>query len=416
MSKATLTTLETQNTQTAKELLVDLLQRASQKQASSSRPPMINLYDRSNLESCPWPQSVDGQYAKAFLTPLIKEGVKAYIDNIQTDLRVLVCDDVVLPVTINEAEYDNSYVCSPYSYYISYAKESLDHLVSGWLKSAFSGLLWGMAKILKRCGVNKVVIVNNWMVSTNLFPQLEPEQIERIASFLQQQFPSHAIIFQSVDSQTNPICYQTLNQVGFDYIASRQIYVLDPPHQALLFDSRLFKSDLKLLNQSGYEIVDAEHLSEKDIPRLLTFYRDLYIQKYSALVPQFNENYLRLVLSHKLLKFKALKKDGRIDGVIGYVERNHMMFCPFLGYDRTLPKEVSLYRLLSTVLMREAYENHLVFHLSAGASSSKKMRKAVGYMEYIAVYHQHLKLKNRIPWLALKKVCNSIGLNYMQKY
>ncbi len=409
------TTLEAQNTQTAKQLLAHLLERPSAKQTPSKPLPLLELYDHSNLADCPWPQNADGQYAKAFLTPLIKQGVKAYIENVQTDLRVLVCDDVVLPVTINEAEYDNSYVCSPYSYYISYAKESLDHLVSGWLKNAFSGLLWGMAKLLKRCGVNKVVIVNNWMVSTNLYPQLEPKQIERIASFLQSKFPSHAIIFQSVDAQTNPVCYQTLNQVGFDYIASRQIYVLDP-RQTSLFDSRLFKSDLKLLNQSGYEIIDAEQLTDQDIPRLIGFYRDLYVQKYSSLIPQFNENFLRLALLNQSLTFKALRKDGRIDGVIGYVTRNQMMFCPFFGYDRTLSKEISLYRLLSTMLMLEAYERQLVFHLSAGASASKKMRKAVGGIEYIAVYHQHLKMKNRLPWLALKKVCNSIGINYMEKY
>lgn len=188
------------------------------------------------------------------------------------------------------------------------------------------------------------------------------------------------------------------------------------PRQTSLLDSRLFKSDLKLLNQSGYEIIDAEQISDQDVPRLIGFYRDLYVQKYSSLIPQFNENFLRLALLHNSLTFKALRKEGRIDGVIGYVTRNQTMFCPFFGYDHTLSKEISLYRLLSTVLMLEAHERQLVFHLSAGSSASKKMRKAVGSIEYIAVYHQHLKTKNRLPWLALKKVCNSIGINYMEKY
>ena len=84
----------------------------------------MELYDVHNLDSCPWPKTPEGQYVKEFLSPLIQKGVNAFIDNIRTDLRVLVWDDLVLPVTINQTEYENSYVCSPYSYYVSYAKES----------------------------------------------------------------------------------------------------------------------------------------------------------------------------------------------------------------------------------------------------------------------------------------------------
>jgi hypothetical protein len=391
------------------------LRKIHHRQRSESQNRTIKIYDAHSIETCPWPQSVEGQYAKKLLTPLIKNRVTPYISNVCTDLRVLIWDQLVLPITINDAEYDNSYVCSPYSYYISYAKESLSFLTNNGVYHAFNALLWGVAKIFKRYDLNKVVVVNNWLYSTNLYPPLQPEQLTTIVQFLQERFPDYAIVFRSVDSDTNPICYQTLQQIGFEYIASRQIFFIDP-HHSTLFESRLFKNDLKLLKNSGYEIIDGDQLTEDDISRVLYLYQDLYIQKYSDLNPQFTEEYLRLLLKHHLMHFKGLKKDGRLDGIVGYVQRNGKMFCPFFGYDRSLPKETAMYRLLSTMLMLEAYDRHLLFHQSSGASTFKMIRKAHASIEYIAVSYRHLHMKRQFPWVILKKLCNSLGIMYMKRY
>ncbi len=379
-------------------------------------PEKIALYDRYNLDACPWPQTPDGQYAQKFLTPLIQRGVSKYIENVQTDMRVLVMGDLVLPITINEAEYENSYVCSPYSYFISYARESLDFLSQAWLYHIINALLVGMGKVLRKLHINKVVVVNNWLYSTNLYPQIQSSQIARIAEFLEHAFPDHAIIFRCVDPYINPICFQTLQQMmRLEFIAMRQIFFLDPQDSSLL-ESRIFKSDRKLLKNSGYEIVDGEQLTECEIPRLLELYRDLYIQKYSSLNPNFNEEYIRLVLEQKLLKFKVLKKDGRIDGAVGYVQRNGKMYCPFFGYDSQVPKEIALYRLLSTILMLEAYQCSLFFHQSSGASTFKKIRKAHHCIEYMAVSYKHLKFSRHFPWQILKALYNSLGAIYMKRY
>ena len=376
----------------------------------------IALYDAHHLEHCPWDQTLNGHYAKAFLTPLIKTGVSQYIENIQTDLRALVIDEWILPVTINQAEYENSYVCSPYSYYISYAKNSLDLFLSqAWLRHSINGVLAGLGKILRQLEINKVVMVNNWLYSTNLYPQLQPQQLTRIVHFLQQLFPDYAIIFRSVDPYTNPVCYQTLQQMGFEYIATRQIFFIDP-HASSFFESRLFKSDLKLLKNSEYEVIEGEQLTENDIPRLLELYRDVYIDKYSGLNPKFNSNFLRLALEEQLWTFKALKREGQIDGIIGYMQCDGKMYCPFFGYDRHVPKEKGLYRLLSTVLILEAYDRHLFFHQSAGASMFKKIRKAHSCIEYTAVFYKHLKIQRHIPWLILKNLYNSLGIIYMKRY
>lgn len=79
----------------------------------------ISLYNASNIDSLSWPNNPEGEYAQKFLMPLIKNGVHHYIENVETNLHILKIGDLILPITINDAEYQNSYVCSPYTQYIS---------------------------------------------------------------------------------------------------------------------------------------------------------------------------------------------------------------------------------------------------------------------------------------------------------
>ena len=373
------------------------------------------LFDAHNLGSCRWPETADGRYAEAFLTPLIEKGVSHYIENVRTDLLVLAIDGIVLPVTVNEGEYDNSYVCSPYSFFISYARESLDFIPQPWLRQSIRMFLDALGKRMQGFELNKAAAVNNWFFSTNLYPPMEERQVISAVHTLQDAFPEHAIVFRCVDPFTNPVCYRILPQLGFEMIATRQIYFLDT-NDTSFFSSRLFKSDLKLLKNSGYEIIGDGEIKEEEIPRLLELYRDLYLDKYSTLNPNYSEEFVRLALKQNLLQFIALKKEGRIDAVAGFVERDGKMYCPFFGYDSKMPQEIGLYRILSTALMLEAKERKLFFHQSSGASMYKKIRKAKGAVEYTAVYYKHLKIQRHLPWMMLKNLYNTAGIVFMKRY
>ncbi|MEL7266894.1 MAG: hypothetical protein AAFP69_19075, partial [Planctomycetota bacterium] len=52
------------------------------------------------------------------------------IPNVHTKTALLRAGDSVLPVTINDVQHDNSWVCSPYTAAISYAGEETRHLRS----------------------------------------------------------------------------------------------------------------------------------------------------------------------------------------------------------------------------------------------------------------------------------------------
>lgn len=92
------------------------------------------------------------------------------VANIRTTIRLLRVDDVVLPVTINEHDFENAWVCSPFNATITYPLDELKHIDSHVLRSVMAGLVHTAAPILKFAQINHVVCVNNWLLSTNLYP------------------------------------------------------------------------------------------------------------------------------------------------------------------------------------------------------------------------------------------------------
>ncbi|MED1795188.1 hypothetical protein P4V54_21170 [Brevibacillus nitrificans] len=93
----------------------------------------VRRYDQGTLQEVPWEQMKDGAYVKAYLSACLMDGAERYVKNVRTKMEALAFDDIVLPVTINETEYENSYVCSPYTHYITYAKEELRMPMLEWI-------------------------------------------------------------------------------------------------------------------------------------------------------------------------------------------------------------------------------------------------------------------------------------------
>lgn len=375
----------------------------------------VKLYTSDTIDSLPWPDTEDGRYAKKYLVPFIKNGPKHYIDNIETTVMALTVDDIVLPVTFNDAEYDNSHVCSPYSHYISTAFEKLDEIPSRPAKWLLKFILSGLQTILKKGKINRVIAVNNWLLSTNLYANISQQQIEAITKTLTALYPLHAITFRSVHSFPIAAIGHLFEQNNYDLIAHREVYFTDTTKNEA-FRSRMFKSDLKVLESTDYEIITEQDITPQDIPRLVYLYRALYLTKYSKFNPHINDNFIDLVLKNKLFSFIALKKNGQIDALVGYYCRNGTMTSPLFGYDTSKPQSDGLYRLISTLLILEAKNKKMLLNHSAGAGSYKKLRRAQATIEYLAVYNKHLPFSQKMPWVFLHQAMNTLGIPIMQRY
>ncbi len=376
----------------------------------------IQLYNKDVLPDLQWPQTPDAEYARSYLTPMIQDGVSPYIVNCDTEMMVLAVDDLVLPVTINHAEYENSYVCSPYTHYIRYAAEELRNLENPIMRHNLYATLAGMGAVMRAGRLNKVVHVNNWLLSTNLYPPMTLEQIQTITHFLCERFPDHAIVFRSINSHVSHNHVPHFENTGYRMIASRQVYVLDTTDPAK-FQSRQFRQDYKLWKKSDYKVVDGDQLSESDAKRIVELYTLLYLDKYSMLNPQFTSKFIVLAMKNKLLNIKVLVNTaGRIDAVLGTFIRNGVMTTPLYGYDTRLPVKLGLYRMLSTILTTEARSRQVLLNRSSGAAQFKRLRSADPAIEYSAVFDEHLPRLRRIPWIGLEQLINRVGKTLLEKY
>lgn len=374
------------------------------------------LYDRNDIDRLVWPNTDAGQFAKRYLLPLIKNGPNRFIDNINAEMQVLQIDNHVLPILIVDDHYENSYVCSPYGHYVSLALDKLYIFKKPLIRKAAEVTLKILGKMLRKGRINKIVYVNHWLLSTDLHPQnLSKKQVEKITGHLQEKFPDSAIAFRSINAKISPHLKKEIRKCGFKLIVSRQIYLTDTSEKSL-FNTRIIKSDLKLWRESGYEVVDGMQLNEEEKQRILQLYNLHSIVHHSSLNPQFNDQFLNMMLDQNLLHIKALKRDGIIEGVVGYQIKNGVFFCPFFGYDKTREDQTRLYRLLSTMLLLEATKEGKLFHQSAGGSFYKKIRRAMSYTEYLGVYTKHLPIKQRMAWGLVRTIMNIIAVPLMKNY
>lgn len=371
------------------------------------------LYTRENIAALDWPSTPDGEYARNYLLPMIQDGPQAYIRNVHnTEVMIAKVDETLLPITVTDFHPDNTYTCSPYSHYISYGGyEEVRHLENPPVEALVKLILHPVAAWLRRSDFDRVVFVNNWLLSTNLYPSITATQLEVLSEALMRWFPDRAIIFRSVNESRDPHIRQTLEARGYDLILSRQVWFMDPEEARR---TKQYKEDARVLRRHGYEIVDGPSLSDADLRRAVELYNLLYLEKYSYYNPQFSEAFLRLARDKGALTLRGLRRDGKLNGIMGYFARNSLMTQPLFGYDTSLPQEEGLYRLLTLVTLQEGLARGLMVHASGGVGRFKKIRGGTSATEYNAVYTKHLPRTRQRPWQVIKWI-GDLATPYFKK-
>ncbi len=381
---------------------------------SASARGRVRLFGPGDLDAIDWPDTPDGSDARRYLTPFLRDGIQSYVANARADLQIVIVDDAVLPLTRARFHPDNSYVCSPYAHYFAYGRQELSRLDNRALERLARAGTAPLAWAYRRSRFDRSVLVNNWLLSTNLYAPLGQAQVARVTDALVERFPDRPIAFRSVDARGNPQLVHALAALGYRFVFSRQVYYQDARAPAL-FAHKQIKVDRALYRRSAYELVDGNALTAADAPRLLALYDLLYLEKHSRFNPRFTEAFVRRALRDGWLRFKAFQRDGRIDAALGYVARHGIMTQPFFGYDTSLPQQLGLYRLLSLHVLDEARERGLLVNASAGVGAFKRLRGGEAVLEYNAVYDRHLPRRARLAWSLLEGVLNRWAVPTIQR-
>lgn len=334
--------------------------------------------------------------ATQFVSILENLELQGAIANVTTELSVAQIGESHVPLTINETEYQNSYVCSPYTAYVSYAKDELGLLKSKALQKSLGVAISGLSGLFKLAEINHTVSINNWLVSTNLPPLWQAEEMEQAKHSLIKQYPQHSLSIRSLNETHHADLMDTLKQQGWYLMPARQVYLFDN-EQKLWWKRNHTKKDQSLLRkvEAGklpLDWVKPADLLATDFEEMANCFKQLFIDKHSHYNPQFSAEFFQALHEQDMVEFHSFRhqETGKIVATIGLFTQQDTITTPIVGYDTAQPRELGLYRLLMAVLLRLTYERNEKMNLSSGAGGFKRARGGEPVVEYTAFYTKHL--------------------------
>jgi hypothetical protein len=321
-----------------------------------------------------------------------------------------------IPVTINHGETGNSWVCSPHTAYVRYSREELRRLAHPLLAVPMGVVCGAMGAYLWKSEIDTAVAINNWTLSTNLYPALNPRLLHEWIEEARQRWPRHAIWFRSLNQRYTPEWLTQLASLGCEMIPSRQVYLYDKINLNARAPANLCR-DLKLFRGRRLEATDAGSWSLADFERAAELYEMLYMNKYSRLNPHYSAAFLRAWHAAGLLRLMGWRSESReLEAVVGVFGSGTTLTAPIVGYDTASPPRRGLYRLLMAAVFDLAGASGRRINLSAGAAEFKRLRGGLASIEYSAVYARHLPRNRQRAVRLLSRLATTLGEPLMRHF
>lgn len=359
------------------------------------------------------PKGLHQSFAKLFAFHQTNEAIK----NAQTEIKILaVAEQLYFPVSINSEVVANTFVCSPFTAYILYAKDELQLKVPNKLLQLPILFIIKILELFLKLGkIDTNVHVNNFLLSTNPYQEWEGMEIPAITAFIKSQYPNHALVFRSLNIYQHKDLITQFENQGYKKIGSRQVYIYDEPY-ADWWKHNNNKNDARIIKKQKLHYLSHEEMKSY-LSQALALYNLLYIEKYSKYNPQFTLTYFQHCYDNKMMHFQGYADEkGRLKAFSGLFVLDNTITSPLVGYDIYAPQKEGLYIHAIQLIMKYKFESGKLLNLSSGASQFKRMRGGQPSMEYTVVYTQHLPFYRKAVWRFLQYISNHIGIPLIEKY
>lgn len=354
--------------------------------------------------------------ARAFARIHAGKPLKTFAANLSAKVETLQAGEATMPVTISDGSFGDSWVCSPRATYAECAAEEAARYFPAWMARGSRGLSRGIGDWLTGVGIDRVAAINNWLLSTNLYPPLQTVPLATMIEAARERWPEHAIWFRSLNTVDNADWIAALGELGFQLVVSRQVYLYQDL-AALSTRHADLKRDLRLLGRTSLRRVRDDGITGKDYARIARLYELLYMEKYSRFNPHYSAEFMRSWHEAGLLEFHGFRDaSGILQCVVGLFRQGTTFTSPIVGYDTSLPQQLGLYRLLTACAYEATMEKGCRLNFSAGAAQFKRLRGGTPAIEYSAVYARHLPRNLRTAIGALSLATRRVGAPLLSKY
>jgi hypothetical protein len=354
--------------------------------------------------------------AKHYVDAFAERGSTAFINNLETQVSLFQWGQHAVPLTVNNGEKARTFVCSPLVGYLDYTREELQRFPNQILAPLLRAIVECVGIILKLSDLNRIVHINNWMMSTNLPVDLDTERTTPVTELLVKEFPTHILAMRSLNQRHSASLIEALVAAGWLLLPSRQVYLVDDV-KAESLSRRDSKNDQKIWSNSPFAYEELTQMSSSDAERIAKLYGFLYLEKYSRLNPAFMPDFITLTHELGLVKYLVFRDpEGEIQSFGGFHRLGNYGTMPLMGYNTSLPQDLGLYRLACHAGSLHAAKHGLRLNMSSGAATYKRTRGATPEMEFTAYYLRHLPVRRRLPMQALRLVANGVGIPILRRY
>ena len=321
----------------------------------------------------------------------------------------------VLSIPYTKSSMKNKKVCytiSQMSHNYHYAKRELEIEDLGISRFFIYPMLEILAIFLRLAKVDNSIMLNNWGISTNLYPKkIDESNLRKIIDECLEENKRESVIFRSVNSTTTPELELFLENAGFKRIFSRNIIIF--PYLNLKdykrSSRRQISRDSELEKDYDLTWKNVEQLNFEEAEQVKNLYDQLYLDKYSHYNPQFTTEFFIQTSKLGIFSYNLLYSNEKMVGVIGTFSIEGLSTNPILGYDFHQDFSEKLYRILTAKIATLSSENNLRRHASSGAMEFKKLRGGISVPEYTMVYTKNLNLFRRINWAIFRFISMRIA-------
>ncbi|MEO9515573.1 MAG: hypothetical protein ABJG55_07570 [Paracoccaceae bacterium] len=360
--------------------------------------------------------SARNQIVQLYVTAFANDGPKPFIQNLETKVSQHKWGKHLVPMTINNGISGSTFTCSPRVAYIEYTKEELARFPNRFLVPALHILVSTVGLMLSPSNVDRIVHINNWMMSTNLPVDLDPSLTSAQTHELTNAFPQHLLAIRSLTRQHSTPLMDALEVAGWIMLPSRQVFLVPNVAKDSL-SRRDAQNDEKLWQLSAFDYEEPSQLTDADTQRIADLYELLYLDKYSRINPVYTPRFVKLTHSIGMIRYLVLRdKDGQIQGFGGMHQNGRHGTMPLIGYNTHMERSLGLYRLVCHAGSLYAARHGLEFNMSSGAAQYKMTRGATAEMEFTAFYIRHLPFHRRAPFAVLRLIGNKIAIPLLKRY
>jgi hypothetical protein len=362
------------------------------------------------------PHAEFAAHSKAFAALHADMPTRGYIGNIDAKVETIELGGLSFPVTINNTGGENAWVCSPLTTYSRYALEETRRVVPDALGWPLACVIGVADRWLRAAGLDQAVSVNNWLLSTNLYPSADSIDFTAVRDSLKARWPHHAVWFRSLNFTQHADWLNALVAAGFELVPTRQVYLFDDVARSASEHQNL-KRDLKLLGATKLAQASGDTFTDADFAASEALYGQLYLDKYSRLNPRYTAAFLQAWHRAGLLELSGFRDaTGQLRAVVGIFTQGPLFTAPIVGYDTAWPQSAGLYRLLMAHVLAVTREQGGTLNLSAGAAHFKRLRGGQPAIEYSAVLYEHLPAPTRRAVRLLHTLTAKLGVPVMERF